>query len=444
MPDPYVSLVIRTKNEEAWIRHCLAMVFAQEGVSFEVIVVDNQSTDRTLDLVEGFPVAATLITKDYSPGSALNFGAAHGSGSHIAFLSAHCVPKDSTWLASLLGGFLDPTIAGVYGRQLPLPFTHPLDRNDLWMSFGEERRVQRKDWFFHNANSMVKRSVWEETPFDEGISNIEDRDWAKKIVNSGFGLVYEPEAAVYHHNGLHRSTDVNRIQKHVEILDKISGDRDESAAFPIPTLEPSETDVVVLLPISESDHAKKGFPHQLKRCLKELETSDFVGTTIGISNLKLPDGLLHLNRDALEITDHDSVEELLTKAAATYEKNNSIPDYYLYVGWDYIHRPKNFFDQLVVAARTHGFDTVFGAEEDFSHHWYFDEASQEYVQLDSSLDRRESRNPVFRAMYGLGTLVSAWGLRSGSLFKGRMGIVSLNQQPMPYRSYGEAIKTVER
>lgn len=443
MTDHDVSVVIRTRNEETWIRHCLAMVFAQEGVSFEVVIIDNQSTDRTLDLVQEFPVSSTITIEEYSPGLALNMGAAHATAPYVAFLSAHCVPTDPKWLATLLGGFEDPTIAGVYGRQLPLPFTHPLDKNDLWMSFGEERRIQRKDWFFHNANSMVRRSVWTNTPFDENLSNIEDRDWAKKVLKRGFGLIYEPDAAVYHHNGLHRSTNVERIQRHVEILDRIIGEPAESDSFPVPTLAPSRADVVAFLPIEESDHSKTGFAEALTSCLTELETSEFVGRTVGIAHGDLPRGLTRLDRESLGITDHDSVEGVLAKAVVAFEENNSVPDYYLYVGWDYKYRPEGFFDQLVVVARSHGFDTVFGAEEDFSHHWYFDVEAREYVQLDSSLARRQSRNPVFRAMYGLGTLVSATGLRCGSLVSGRVGIVGLNQEPRPYRSSG-AMEHLER
>jgi rhamnosyltransferase len=43
-----VSIIIRTKNEEKWISSCLKSVFKQEYKNIEVIVVDNESTDRTV------------------------------------------------------------------------------------------------------------------------------------------------------------------------------------------------------------------------------------------------------------------------------------------------------------------------------------------------------------------------------------------------------------
>jgi len=52
--------------------------------------------------------------------------------------------------------------------------------------FGLDRRVQVKDSFFHNANSAFRREVWEKIPFDEQVTNIEDRVWAKKILSLGY------------------------------------------------------------------------------------------------------------------------------------------------------------------------------------------------------------------------------------------------------------------
>ena len=38
----------------------------------------------------------------------------------------------------------------------------------------------KKDYFFHNANSAIKK-IWLKNKFDNKISNIEDRDWGKKL-----------------------------------------------------------------------------------------------------------------------------------------------------------------------------------------------------------------------------------------------------------------------
>src|SRR3972149_4181520 len=89
-------------------------------------------------------------------------------------------------------------VAIQYGGKDGLAFTQDADKRDLSIIFGLDRRVQRKDSFFHNANSMIRKSLWEEVPFDETVTNIEDRIWAEKMLQRGYRIVYEPEASGYH------------------------------------------------------------------------------------------------------------------------------------------------------------------------------------------------------------------------------------------------------
>ena len=53
---PEISIIIRTKNEEAWIAHCLSMVYKQDFKDFEVILIDNRSTDNTVNIAKRFPI----------------------------------------------------------------------------------------------------------------------------------------------------------------------------------------------------------------------------------------------------------------------------------------------------------------------------------------------------------------------------------------------------
>lgn len=67
---PLVSLIIRTKNEERWISSCLRSIFDQTFKSFEVIIVDNCSTDQTVRRAKEFPVRVVSIA-DFYPGKQL-------------------------------------------------------------------------------------------------------------------------------------------------------------------------------------------------------------------------------------------------------------------------------------------------------------------------------------------------------------------------------------
>jgi glycosyltransferase involved in cell wall biosynthesis len=54
------SIIIRAKNEEAWIGRCLKSVFSQSERSFEVIIVDNNSVDDTVSIAKQFPIKEVL------------------------------------------------------------------------------------------------------------------------------------------------------------------------------------------------------------------------------------------------------------------------------------------------------------------------------------------------------------------------------------------------
>ena len=50
-----VSIVVRTKNEERWIGHCLKMVYSQTYKNFEIVIVDNASNDHTVKIAKKIP-----------------------------------------------------------------------------------------------------------------------------------------------------------------------------------------------------------------------------------------------------------------------------------------------------------------------------------------------------------------------------------------------------
>ena len=52
MQDPKVSIIIRTKNEERWISHCIKRIHTQTYKNYEIIVVDDNSSDNTLKIIK--------------------------------------------------------------------------------------------------------------------------------------------------------------------------------------------------------------------------------------------------------------------------------------------------------------------------------------------------------------------------------------------------------
>ena len=68
------SIIIRTKNEEKWLSHCLNILKNQNYKKFEIIIVDNKSTDKTLQIAKNYKIKKIYSIDKFKPGKALNIG----------------------------------------------------------------------------------------------------------------------------------------------------------------------------------------------------------------------------------------------------------------------------------------------------------------------------------------------------------------------------------
>ena len=176
-------------------RKSLQAINNQSFKDFKVVLVDNGSSDNTVNIFKQvMPNGRILEINEFFPGKAINTGIEVCHCELVVVLSAHCIPVHTHWLSSLVEIMHNEKLGAAYGRQVPLDSSHPLDKRDLLNTFGLERRIQKKDTFFHNANSIIRRSVWEKHQFDENIKHIEDRVWAEKIIDDKFAIGYEPGA----------------------------------------------------------------------------------------------------------------------------------------------------------------------------------------------------------------------------------------------------------
>jgi len=66
-----VSIIIRTKNEDNWLEACLKSIRLQSYKNYEIIIVDNGSKDRTLEIAKKYETKIVKIKK-FIPGKAIN------------------------------------------------------------------------------------------------------------------------------------------------------------------------------------------------------------------------------------------------------------------------------------------------------------------------------------------------------------------------------------
>lgn len=200
MNTPETSVIIRTYNEERHLPGLLNSLSEQSYRDFEIVVVDSGSLDHTREIAaRSADKLLRIDSHDFTFGYSLNVGIQNASGKYAVNVSAHTVPTNNQWLGSLIDSLAGEKTAMSYGRQLGWSTSKFSEMQDLGRAFGRRRRVLKPPNFFgHNANSAIRRDLWEQHPFDETLPGLEDIEWVKYWMERGYSVVYDPDAAVHH------------------------------------------------------------------------------------------------------------------------------------------------------------------------------------------------------------------------------------------------------
>ena len=175
---PLVSITITTKNEEKNITACLQSIRNQNFPKnkIEVIVVDNNSTDKTKQIAKRFTPYVFNAGPERS--AQRNFGAKKSHGTYYMYLDADMILTPNILKASVKKFEKSKQLKGLYMPEIVL-------------GSGYWSRVRRFERSFYNATvidcvRMVRKDDFEQVNgFDTNMSGPEDWDFDKKIRNLG-------------------------------------------------------------------------------------------------------------------------------------------------------------------------------------------------------------------------------------------------------------------
>jgi len=128
----FVSIVIPAYNAARTIRMCLDSILRQDYSRdrYEVIVVDNNSTDGTPEIVQQYPVKLAYERQLQGPHAATNAGVKEAKGEILVFTDSDCIAKQG-WLRAMVKPFEDENIVGVGGR---IEAYRPITRVERFMA----------------------------------------------------------------------------------------------------------------------------------------------------------------------------------------------------------------------------------------------------------------------------------------------------------------------
>ncbi|MFC6719872.1 mycofactocin biosynthesis glycosyltransferase MftF [Natrialbaceae archaeon GCM10025810] len=204
---PPVSVVVTVRNDRDHLLDCLDALEALEYPEYEVVVVDDGSTDGTLEAARAHRLAEgwLRIVSVGSPAEPLGIGASRNRGVDaarhdiVAFTDADCRPRPN-WLSALVPCLAEHDVVG--GRVRP----HGTDTVDAYeginssLDMGESASRVDPDGatpYLPTANLLARRSVLERVPFPE--RNVaEDVDVCWRAIEQGYDVVYAADGIVEH------------------------------------------------------------------------------------------------------------------------------------------------------------------------------------------------------------------------------------------------------
>lgn len=223
--DQHVCVAIVTYNSRRYIRACLDAVLRQEGVALEVVVVDNASTDGTVEELERYQGRIRLIRNRRNAGfaAAQNQAIAAGGGDWVLSLNPDALLSREFIARLVAAGEMDERVGTVCGRLLSIgPGFEPLDRpriDSTGIYFTPDMRHFDRGWrqpdngcYRHveyvfgatAAAALYRRAMIEDVSIDgeffdpDFFAYREDADVAWRAQLLGWRCIYEPEAVAWH------------------------------------------------------------------------------------------------------------------------------------------------------------------------------------------------------------------------------------------------------
>ena len=194
------SVVIPVKNDEGNIFKCLSSLvhLSYPSEQFEVIVVDNGSTDGTLAVVEGFRSSlplCILVRPNIYISALRNAGVLVARGEWIAFLDSDCETKPD-WLLEAQKA-ISEGIVGVFGSFYVIP------PGSSWIArtwYGErEWKPKGEISYLPAGNLFIKKQNFEALGgFNANIQTNEDFELCERARHAGFSVLCIPEVGVIH------------------------------------------------------------------------------------------------------------------------------------------------------------------------------------------------------------------------------------------------------
>ena len=199
-----VSVIVPAYNAQKTIGQCIEALLSQkyQRENYEVIVIDDGSTDGTAEIVKTYPVKY-LYQRNQGPATARNVGVKEAQGEIILFTDSDCVPSDN-WIAEMVKPFEDKEVVAVKGayktrqKSLTARFAQ-LEFEERFEMLKKAESIDMVDTYSAGYRKDIFLLMGGFDPYFP-VANNEDTELSYRMSKLGYKMVFNADAIVYHLN----------------------------------------------------------------------------------------------------------------------------------------------------------------------------------------------------------------------------------------------------
>ena len=205
---PQLSVIIPVYNNSSGLRKVLWSLVNQDfdKILYEIIVSDNGSTDKTLDVAKEYAdeypqlVRYVIENKIQSSYAARNKGIIISKGKILVFTDADCI-ADKDWLKNGFSSMTQSSVSMVAGR---IKFTYKNSEPNIWEYYDSAEKLNQKSYvknagFGATANLFVRKKMFDKYGlFLPEFQSGGDYEFGRRLTQLGEVLLYAETSLVYH------------------------------------------------------------------------------------------------------------------------------------------------------------------------------------------------------------------------------------------------------
>lgn len=201
-----ISVIVLTRNSEKHLEKCINSILMQKYPDFEVIIIDSNSTDKTLSILDKYnsiekQLEIVRFSKDISVGKARQIGVDNAKGEIIAFVDSDIELPHENWLKNMSEPLQDETVAGVQTLAKTKDSDPPILKKIHARFEYNDRIIDINNYQpIGTSHILLKKDILQNAGGIPDVFHGEDIVVMKRIMELGYKFVYLKEEKCYHYH----------------------------------------------------------------------------------------------------------------------------------------------------------------------------------------------------------------------------------------------------